>query len=157
MKSTRTLKISIRKQRLYLLNNNEVFTSYPISTSKYGMGNEYGSNKTPVGLHYISNKIGRNASLGDIFIRRRNTRKKANPNSDGSDFITTRILRLQGLERGFNIGKDVDTFKRCIYIHGTPHEHSIGRPVSGGCVRMKNKDIADLFNLVPRGSLVEIK
>ena len=157
MKPNKTLKISIKKQRLYFLDKEEIVKSYSISTSKYGVGNEYGSNKTPLGLHCISNKIGRNASLGDIFIKRQNTHKKARRNFTDNDFITTRILRLQGLERGVNKGRGIDTFKRCIYVHGTSHENLIGKPASHGCIRMRNRDIIDLFNSVKRGFLVEIR
>jgi len=158
MKSHKDLKvkISIKKQKLYLLDSGEIIKSYPVSTSRFGTGNRYGSHKTPIGLHRISNKIGRNAALGDVFVKRRNTHKKAKTNSSG-DFITTKIMRLEGLEKGLNRGNGVDTFKRYIYIHGTPHEYLIGKPVSHGCIRMRNRDIASLFNMVQRGTLTEIK
>jgi hypothetical protein len=155
MKSTKSLKISIKKQKLYLLAKGKIIKSYSVSTSRFGTGNQYASNKTPLGLHRISNKIGKNALSGDIFKRRRNTHKRARLNY-GDDFITTRILRLEGLEKGFNKGKNVDTFRRCIYIHGTPDENLIGKPASGGCIRMKNRDIIELFDSIPRGSLVEV-
>lgn len=144
------------QQKLYLFSRGQVIKTYPISTSKYGVGNKVGSNKTPLGLHCIVSKIGRNVCSGTIFKRRRNTRKIARINKDGGDLITTRILRLAGLKKGINKGRGIDSFQRCIYIHGTPEEKLIGRPASHGCIRMKNRDIVKLFDLVKRGILVRI-
>jgi len=149
------VEIKISEQRLYLYLDNKIIRSYPISTSKYGVGNKLGSNKTPLGLHQIVSKIGRNASLGAIFKYRRNTGKIARAR-EGKDLITTRILRLVGLEKGINKGRGIDSFQRCIYIHGTPEEKSIGRQVSHGCIRMKNRDIIEVFNLVKRKTLVSV-
>lgn len=151
------IKVKISKQKLYLISGDKVIKDYPISTSKYGMGNKIGSNKTPLGLHRIVSKIGRNASFGAIFKRRRDTGKIARINRDSGDFITTRILRLEGLQRGVNKGKDIDSFRRYIYIHGTPEENLIGKPVSHGCIRMKNSDIMRLYSLVKRNTRVEIR
>jgi hypothetical protein len=150
------VEINISRQRLYLYSDNRIIKSYLVSTSKYGVGNRFGSNKTPVGLHQIVSKIGRNAGAGTIFKRRRNTGKTAKSCRGGGDFITTRILRLAGLEKGVNKGKGIDSYHRCIYIHGTPEEKLIGKPASHGCIRMKNSDIIELFDLVKRGSLVGI-
>jgi lipoprotein-anchoring transpeptidase ErfK/SrfK len=149
------VEIKISEQRLCLYSANKIIKSYPVSTSKYGVENRLGSNKTPLGLHQIVSKIGRNAPLGAIFERRRNTGKIAKARNRG-DLITTRILRLAGLEKGINKGKGVDSFQRCIYIHGTPEEKLIGRPASHGCIRMKNRDIIELFDLVKRSTLVKI-
>lgn len=149
------VEIKISEQRLCLYAANKIIKSYSVSTSKYGVGNRSGSNKTPLGLHQIVNKIGRNVPLGAIFKRRRNTGKIVKSRSAG-DLITTRILRLEGLERGVNKGKGIDSFQRCIYIHGTPEENLIGRPASHGCIRMENRDIIELFNRVKRNTLVEI-
>lgn len=145
----------ISKQRLFIMDKARLLSSYPISTSKYGVGNRAGSNKTPLGLHQIVSKIGRNASLGAVFKHRRNTGKIAKCCMKG-DLITTRILRLAGLEKGINKGRGIDSFQRCIYIHGTPEEDLIGRPASHGCIRMKNRDIIILFDLVKRNTLVRI-
>ena len=147
--------IDISTQRLYLRCGNTMIKSYPVSTSKFGIGNMERSNKTPLGLHQIVSKIGRNASLGAIFKHRRNTRKIARGCRAG-DLITTRIIRLAGLEKGINQGSGIDSFHRCIYIHGTSEENLIGKQASHGCVRMKNRDIIELFNLVKRGTLVKI-
>jgi L,D-peptidoglycan transpeptidase YkuD (ErfK/YbiS/YcfS/YnhG family) len=149
------LEISISKQRLYVYLGSKLLKRYLVSTSKYGVGNSMGSNKTPLGLHRIAGKFGRNARLGTIFRKRRNTEKIARVGA-GGDLITTRILRLEGLENGVNKGKRIDSFQRCIYIHGTPEAQLIGKPASHGCIRMKNKDIVELFILVKRGTLVTI-
>ncbi len=150
--------VSISKQRLYVIKGKKVIKQYPVSTSKYGIGNKDGSYKTPLGKHVICSKIGRHARFGTIFQNRRNTKRIAKIGDDrNQDLITTRILRLQGLEKGKNKGKRIDTYERCIYIHGTAEEHLIGKPASHGCIRMKNRDIAELFNEVPRGTLVDIQ
>jgi L,D-transpeptidase catalytic domain len=155
-KENLTLKIIISKQRLLVIANNEVKGEYRISSSKYGIGNKVGSNKTPLGLHRIAGKFGRKARLGAIFKKRRDTGKVAKAGA-GGDSITTRILRLEGLQGGVNKGKGIDSFRRCIYIHGTPEEKLIGSPASHGCIRMKNRDIVELFDRVRRNTLVTIK
>lgn len=150
------IEVVISKQRLFLKDKDRLLGSYPISTSKYGIGSKSDSNRTPLGRHRIVSKIGRNACPGTIFKRRRNTGKTARINKGGGDSITTRILRLEGLENGVNKGKGIDSFQRCIYIHGTPEEQLIGKPASHGCIRMRNRDIIELFNLVKRNTLVKI-
>jgi hypothetical protein len=142
--------VSISKQKLYLIKDKKTIKTYPVSTSKYGIGNKDMSYKTPLGLHRIVSKIGKNAKFCDVFKSRRRIKKiaKLNIRDIDQDLITTRILRLQGLERGINHGKGIDTYERCIYIHGTPQENLIGKPASHGCIRMKNRDIIELFNLV---------
>lgn len=154
------ITIKISKQKLYLFDNSQILKVYSISTSRFGIGNKSGSYKTPLGLHRIISKIGRNASGGAIFKKRRNIGKifKVYKNKKKAvDLITTRILRLEGLEPGINKGKGIDSFKRCIYIHGTPEEWLIGRPASHGCIRMKNGDVIGLFDLVKRDTLVKIE
>jgi hypothetical protein len=110
-------------------------------------------------VHRIVSKLGRNAKIGEIFKSRRRTKKiaKFNRKRIKKDLITTRILKLEGLEKGVNRGKGIDSYKRDIYIHGTAEEHLVGKPASHGCIRMKNKDTIELFNLIPRGTLVNIK
>jgi len=155
-----SINVSISIQKIYLYRGSKLIRAYPISTSQYGIGNKYGSNKTPLGKHRIYSKIGRNAPIGTIFVKRRKTGKIAKVSrklqQTDHDFITTRILRLEGLEEGKNRGSNVDTLKRCVYIHGTTAEGLIGKPSSQGCVRMKNKDIVELFDLVRRGFMVDI-
>ncbi|MDD4202203.1 MAG: L,D-transpeptidase [Candidatus Omnitrophica bacterium] len=149
--------VNISKQKLLLYSDKKRIKEYKVSTSKVGIGNKYGTNKTPLGKHIISNKIGRVAKCGAIFKKRRNTGRIAKINKDTGDLITSRILRLKGLEKGVNKGKNIDTFKRCVYIHGTPEERLIGKPASHGCIRMKNRDIIDLFKRVKKGVMVNIK
>lgn len=150
------IQISIAKQKLFIFQKNALMRSYPISTSKYGIGNKVGSNKTPLGKHQIIGKYGRNARIGEIFKRRKRIGIMARSLHGHTDLITTRILRLDGLEKGLNKGKGIDSFHRCIYIHGTPEENRIGKPSSHGCIRMKNKDVAELFRMVKRGDSVII-
>lgn len=152
--------VKISEQKLFFLENERVSKVYPISSSKFGIGNKFGSYKTPPGLHKISNKIGRNVLIGTIFVKRRNTGKVSRIRkkmvNQQRDLITTRILRLEGVQQGINKGKGIDSFRRCIYIHGTPEEWLIGKPASHGCIRMKNSDVIELFNLVKRNTLVNI-
>lgn len=151
-----SVTINIAQQRLYVMDQERIIKTYRISTSKFGIGNKTNSYMTPLGLHMIVSKIGRNARINTIFKNRRNTGRVARIDSEEGDHITTRILRLEGLEQGKNRGRGIDTFKRCIYIHGTPHERKIGSPASHGCIRMTNADIIDLFERLPRGTLVNI-
>ncbi len=152
------LYVGIRRQRMYYFKNNQIVSSYPISTSSKGAGNLMGSYKTPTGLHQIAEKIGGNAPLGTLFINKKNTGKVVPVNkseiSIKKDEITSRVLSLKGLQQGINKGKKYDTFSRGIYIHGTSDEASIGRPSSHGCVRMKNDDIMELFDLLSVGTKV---
>lgn len=157
------IKIEIKKQLLYFLKDGRIFKQYPISTSKYGIGNLTGSKKTPLGRHKIVRKIGDGSPLGTIFAHRRNQRRIARIFSrkskimDKMDLITTRILRLRGLESGVNKDEGVDSYKRCIYIHGTPQEWLIGTPASHGCIRMRNRDIVEVFDVISSGELVLIE
>ena len=159
--TTPFIKVSVANQMLYLIENEQILHQYPVSTSVYGIGSEAGSNKTPLGKHKILNKIGDGAPLGAIFKSRINTGRVAALYTDNTDLeeddVTTRILRLTGLEPGKNQGPGVDSFARYIYIHGTPEEGLIGRPASHGCIRMKNTDVIELFDLVREGTLVMIE
>lgn len=153
--------VKIGEQRLYLLKGDTVIKEYPISTSKYGIGSKEGSYKTPIGLHKISRKIGGGAQIGTIFIGGKNMGRIASIYRDKrrsvKDLVLTRILWLEGLEPGVNKGLGVDSFKRRIYIHGTQEEGYIGQPASMGCIRMKNRDVVELFDMVNEGTLVEIQ
>lgn len=154
------IRISVSQQKLYLVQGTKIIRQYPISTSVYGIGNIEGSYRTPLGRHRVARKIGDGAPPGTIFKERRNTKKTVKINTTltptPGDYVTTRILWLEGLQPGVNRGGKVDSFNRCIYIHGTPDEGLIGRPASHGCIRMKNKDVIELFDLVPFGTLVTI-
>jgi lipoprotein-anchoring transpeptidase ErfK/SrfK len=156
-----SIVVEVATQRLYLMGEDGFVSAYPVSTSKYGTGNRDGSNKTPLGAHRIKKKYGEGAPLGTIFRAREKTGKVAEIRTDETDsqedLITTRILWLEGLEPGINKGRGIDSYRRYIYIHGTPEEGLIGKPASHGCVRMKNTDVVELFEKVPAGTLVEIK
>jgi len=153
--SEKFLLLCVDKQKLYLIKNRKILKSYPVSTSKFGTGNEKDSYKTPLGTHRIFKKFGDDAPIGAIFEGRKFTGKIARIPSD-EDLITTRILWLEGLEWSKNRGGNVDTMERYIYIHGTPEEHKIGIPASKGCIRMKNQDIVSLYNNVEEGTLLHI-
>lgn len=147
-----SVKVVISEQKMYLYENDAVIKIYPVSTSKYGIGNREGSLKTPLGRHIIVEKIGRDLPINAILKDRKNTGKiaviKTNSEGHAEDVITSRIMWLKGLEPGINKGRNVDSYKRFIYIHGTASEGLIGRPASNGCIRMKNEDVIDLFNQV---------
>ena len=154
------ITIDTSKQKLFVFEGREIIRIYPVSTSRYGVGNEKNSNKTPLGTHFIVAKIGKDAKIGTIFEHRKNTGQIAEIYTDTThikeDLITTRILWLKGIVPGLNEDGEVDSYTRCIYIHGTPEEGLIGTPASKGCIRMKNQDIFELFDLVPEGTLVGI-
>lgn len=156
-----TIEIDISKQRLFLLNNMEIVRSYPISSSKYGEGSTQNSFKTPLGNHVIKEMIGNNAIKNTIFTSRINTKRQAEIIHDeaksDNDYVTTRIMWLDGQEEGKNKGKGVDSYERYIYIHGTHEEGLIGQKASHGCIRMFNSDVIELFNDVKKGTKVYIK
>ena len=145
------LIISVRDQKLMLLRNGGKVATYPISTSMFGLGDSWGRMTTPLGYLAVEKKIGDNVPVGAVFHNRRLTGEVIQPNAPGRDPITTRIIWLRGLE-----AQNAHAFKRCIYIHGTPEEKKIGRPASYGCIRMKSKDVADLYAQVPVGAVVQI-
>jgi hypothetical protein len=145
------LIISVRDQKLMLLRNGSKVATYPVSTSMFGLGDSYGRMTTPLGYLAVEKKIGDNVPVGAVFHNRRLTGEILQPNTPGRDPITTRIIWLRGLE-----AQNAHAFQRCIYIHGTPEEKKIGRPASYGCIRMKAKDVAELYNQVPVGAVVQI-
>jgi L,D-transpeptidase YbiS len=159
-----SIDISIEEQLLRLWQGNCIISTYPISSAKNGIGQLVNSSKTPLGKHRIHLKIGEDAPLHTIFKARKSTNicwsKKLMPKTN--DLILTRVLVLEGLEKGFNQGYDsqgrlVDSLKRMIYIHGTPEEDLIGKPVSMGCIRMRNSDILALFDKVQQHTPVWIR
>jgi len=143
--------ISVRDQKLMLLQNGTKVATYPVSTSKFGVGDARGRMTTPLGVLQVAQKIGDNAPSGAVFHNRRWTGEVIKPNAPGRDPITTRIIWLRGLE-----AQNAHAFTRCIYIHGTPEEKFIGRPASYGCIRMKARDVAVLYNQLPLGAYVQI-
>jgi L,D-transpeptidase YbiS len=145
------IDISIRDQRLTLKRGDEIARTYPISSSRFGLGSEQGSMKTPLGKFRLAEKIGHGATPGAIF----KARVPLGPNDplpDTEDFITSRILWLDGVEE-----HNANTHDRFIYIHGTKHEGDIGTPASHGCIRMRNADVIELFDLVDETTQVVIR
>ncbi len=153
------IRILLDKQKLQLWNGDLLKREYPISTSKFGAGEINGSFKTPRGMHVIRAKIGSGAPLNTVFRGRRPTGEIYSPElcaSADRDWILTRILWLSGLERGRNRLGKVDTMRRYIYIHGGPDDVEYGKPGSIGCIRMRNANIVELFEMVPVGLKVDI-
>jgi lipoprotein-anchoring transpeptidase ErfK/SrfK len=149
--------INTSEQQLYFLEENTVKYNFKISTASKGLGCKLNSNKTPIGLHTVISKIGDGLPTGTLFKNRISTNKLINENpNDNKDYITSRIIWIGGLEEGINKGGDVDTFKRFIYIHGTPHVDKLGYPESHGCIRMSDNDVISLFNLINYKTLVLI-
>ncbi len=148
------------QQRLYVVRHFKNDTVYPVSLSRFGLGNLDDSLRTPYGVHRVADKIGDGQPLHTRFIGRRTTGERAPPtrrsDSAANDAICTRILRLEGLEPGINRGGFMDSYSRYIYIHGTPHERHIGRSASVGCIRMRNADVVRLFDTVEIDSLIYI-
>ncbi len=126
----------------------------PCSTSRFGTGQIKDSNRTPLGLHRIAEKIGDGQPIGMVFKGRQPIGLEIT--GDPAKAITTRILWLEGLEPGFNRGGDVDTHDRYIYIHGTGDETTLGRPASCGCIHLAAADLVPLFDTLPSGTLVWI-
>ena len=149
--------VNSSNQTLYLFIDDSLVFESKISTSIYGMGCKINSYKTPTGLHRVSSMIGKGLPAGTLFKNRRPTKKviKKIP-LDNSDYITSRILRLNGLEEGKNKGDNVDSYNRYIYIHGTPYSNTLGSKQSQGCIRMSDSAVIKLFDLVDQNTLVLI-
>jgi lipoprotein-anchoring transpeptidase ErfK/SrfK len=143
--------VSTREQKLALIDRGNVLAIYPVSTSKFGLGDWRGSRFTPLGKLQIAEKIGANAPPGAVFKDRRRTGEIVAPDSPGRDPIVTRILWLRGME-----AQNANAFSRDIYIHGTPEERRIGTAASYGCVRMRSIDIIQLYDIVGTGAAVTI-
>lgn len=151
------LYVSVRSQRMYHVCGRLMLKEYVISTSAKGLGGEQDSYRTPTGLHYVRERIGAGLPPWSVLKDRVCTGEVADSTCVPlNDLITSRILWLSGMESGLNEGGNVDSFDRWIYIHGTADERSIGTPCSHGCIRMRNKDVIELFEEVPVGALVVI-
>ena len=149
--STPRLEVSIGQQTLTLWSGQQRLHTWPCSTSRFGIGFTEGSNKTPLGQFEVREKHGAGAPSGTIF-RSRQAVGQWQPGMDTqSDLVLTRILWLHGLE-----ARNVNTYARYIYIHGTNDEARIGRPASHGCIRLRNADVITLFDLTPVGAQVWI-
>lgn len=145
-----TIHISVARQRLSLKRGRATLRSFPISTSKYGVGTEEGSFKTPPGRFRIAEKIGEGLPTNIAF----KARLPVSPSAEmlkGEDLVMSRILWLDGLEK-----ENANTYDRYVYIHGTNNEEQIGEPASHGCIRMRNADVAELFEAVPLDTRVTI-
>ena len=143
--------ISVPEQRLALLDEGTLMATYPISTSKFALSDLPGSRGTPLGELEVAEKVGAGAPLGAVFKSRRRTGEIIAPDAPGRDPIVTRILWLRGREQ-----QNANAFGRNIYIHGTPEERNIGRPASYGCIRMRSRDVIQLYEIVGFGARVSI-
>jgi L,D-transpeptidase YbiS len=154
------IEVSMAEQCLALTEDSGASTSYRVSTSQFGAGEQSGSHCTPRGAHIVRAKIGTGAAVNTVFAGRRPTGEIWTPELaaafPGRDWILTRILWLSGTERGRNRLGEVDTMRRYIYIHGCPDSVQVGVPLSIGCVRMRNRDIVELFDRVPLYTPVRI-
>lgn len=144
--------VSVRDQKMAVMRNGRVIKTYPVSTSKFGLGDKKGSCRTPLGAHRIASKIGTGQPKGMVFKSRKPTGECVAPNSPGRDPIVTRIMWLAGME-----ARNRNAHSRLIYIHGTAEERTIGTPASYGCVRMKSNDVYEAFNLLQTGDPVVIE
>jgi lipoprotein-anchoring transpeptidase ErfK/SrfK len=152
MQTSRTsIHISIRDQRLTFKENETPIRTYPVSTSQFGIGTQVGSLKTPIGRFRVAEKIGGDMPAGTIF-QSRLPLKAGDPLPPTDDLVMSRILWLDGLDE-----HNANTRQRFIYIHGTKHEGKIGSPASCGCIRMRNADVVELFDLVDHDTPVIIE
>jgi hypothetical protein len=155
------IEVSLARQRLALYRRGVLVAEYPVSTARNGPGERIGSGCTPRGWHQVRARIGAGAPLNTVFVARRPTGELYGPElareQPGRDWILTRILWLSGLEPGRNRLGEVDTFRRFIYIHGTPEGTPLGVPGSHGCIRMANAELLALFDQAPVGTRVLIR
>jgi L,D-transpeptidase catalytic domain len=155
---TNQIIINLKLQKMSLLQDNQCIREYMISSAKNGVGEINGSEQTPRGWHIIRAKIGKDCPINTVFVQRRPTGEIYTPElkktSPQHDWILTRIIWLSGLEIGKNRLGNVDTMRRFIYIHGTPDDVKMGTTGSKGCIRMRNADIIDIFDIVPVGTRV---
>ena len=155
-----SIVINVSNQTLIALTKTGESIEYRVSSAKNGVGQEFGSECTPLGQHTIRAKIGSDEPISTVFVGRRPTGEvyhetlaKEHPNRD---WILTRILWLSGCETGLNRLGTVDTMRRFIYIHGAPDSHTMGIPSSHGCIKMRNTDVVELFERVVVGTKVSI-
>ena len=143
------LVVSIARQRMYEIKAGALKREYAVSTAAAGANNRANSNGTPLGWHRVADRYGAGARPGQVFVSRRPTSEVLAQDqwraTGGGDYVLSRILHLRGMEQGVNLGGDVDSFDRCIYIHGTNQEQLLGTPASHGCIRLSNRDVMELF------------
>ena len=154
------LYVGVEWQKMYLFINGEIEKVYDVSTSKNGAGTNYGSEQTPIGLHEVNGKFGKGLPRGSVLKGRKFTGQIAEiqtePIPTGSDDITSRVITIEGKELGINKGGNNDSYDRKIYIHGTVEEGLIGQPASHGCIRMRNDDVIELYEIVNEGTTLII-
>lgn len=143
--------VSVADQKMVLWQDGVELARFSISTSRFGLGDRLGSYATPLGALQVAEKIGKSVREGTVFKERRPTGEVLPPNAPGRDPIVTRIIWLRGLE-----SQNQNSYKRYIYIHGTPEEKLLGKPVSWGCIRMASKDVVRVFEAIDVGARVEI-
>jgi UDP-N-acetylmuramate--alanine ligase len=152
----RLIAIDVDRQRLYLVRGEQVVADYPCSTAERGIGGADGSFRTPPGVHRIHDRIGGGAPAGAVFESREPTGEVWRGEPDPRDLILTRVLTLDGCEPGINQGPGCDSRDRYIYIHGTNHEAALGQPVSHGCIRVANRAVIELHDLIQVGDPVVV-
>jgi hypothetical protein len=151
------LWVRVATQELLVVRDGQVVRTYRCSTAARGIGNQQDSEKTPLGWHEIGAKIGDGLPVGAVLEERRWKGRVWQPGErTNADLVLSRVLRLRGLQTGYNLGGNVDSWDRCIYIHGTNDVDELGRPSSHGCVRLSPTDVIDLFDSVPLGCRVLI-
>jgi lipoprotein-anchoring transpeptidase ErfK/SrfK len=143
--------VSVPDQQLALIDRGKLIAKYPISTSKFGLGDGNGTYRTPLGVLFVSAKLGDHLPAGAVIKNRVPTGEIVNPNAPGRDAIVSRVIWLRGMEQQNRSARD-----RCIYIHGTPEERLIGRPASFGCIRMRSRDVISLYDYAHIGMHVVI-
>lgn len=143
--------VSVAEQKLVVMENGKKIAAFPVSTSKFGLGDQHGSWTTPLGVMHVARKIGDRMPAGTVFRRRVPTREILQPNAPGRDPIVSRILWLDG-----NEPDNRNAYGRFIYIHGTAEERNIGKPASFGCIRMKSADVIALYDMLSVGSRVTV-
>jgi len=153
--------VDIPSQCMLVHKGDKLLREYPVSTARNGTGQRYGSGCTPLGRHKVRIKIGDGAPVNTVFVGRRPTGEIYSPElaerHPERDWILTRVLWLTGAEPGFNRGGECDSLRRYIYVHGTPDSEPMGKPASHGCIRMRNADLVELFDMLPVGSEVLIQ
>ena len=143
--------VSVPDQQLAVIDRGKLISKYPISTSKFGLGDSNGSYRTPLGTLFVSAKFGDRLPAGSVIKNRLSTGEVVTVNASGRDAIVSRVIWLRGMENQNRAAHD-----RCIYIHGTPEERRIGNPASFGCIRMRSRDVIALYDLAHIGMHVTI-
>jgi hypothetical protein len=143
--------VSVPDQELVLIDRGKLISRYPISTSKFGLGDGNGTYRTPLGTLFVSGKFGDHLKSGAVIKSRVPTGEIVDPNAPGRDAIVSRVIWLRGKEE-----QNLSAHERCIYIHGTPEERRIGKPASYGCIRMRSKDVMALYDFAHIGMHVTV-